>query len=75
MFEKIFGIDQKQKAKILGAIDCGAVRYLGGHKGLPLSVLSEMYFYEDRFELEANRISVYYSKIRDITNSNEQERC
>jgi hypothetical protein len=74
MFEKIFGIDQKKKAKILGAIDSGAVRYLGGHKAFPMPVLSEIYFYEDRFELEANQISVRYSKIRDITNSNELKR-
>ena len=74
MFEKIFGIDQKEKAKLLGAVDCGAVRYLGGHKAFPMPVLSEIFFYEDRFELEANQISVTYSKIKDITNSNEMKR-
>jgi hypothetical protein len=74
MFEKMFGIDQKKKAKILGAIDCGAVRYLGGHKAYPMPVLSEIYFYEDSFEIEANHISVRYSKIKDIINSNEMKR-
>jgi hypothetical protein len=32
MFDKVFGISQKKKAEMLGAIDYGAVRYLGGHK-------------------------------------------
>jgi hypothetical protein len=36
--------------------------------------LSEIYFYEERFEIETNHISVYYSKIKDITNSNEMKR-
>ena len=74
MFERVFGISQKQKSTILGAIDCGAIRYLGGHKAYPQPVLSEIYFYEDRFEIETNHISVHYSKIKDITNSNEMKR-
>jgi hypothetical protein len=37
-------------------------------------VLSEIYYYEDRFEIETNHISVHYSKIKDITNSNEMKR-
>ena len=50
------------------------VRYLGGHKAYPIPFLSEIYFYEDNFELETNHISIRYSKIKDITNSNEMKR-
>ncbi len=74
MFEKILGIDQKKKAKKLGAIDCGAVMYIGGHKAFPQPALSEIFFYEDRFELEPYHISVQYSKIKDIANSNDMKR-
>ena len=47
---------------------------MGGHKAYSQPVLSEIYFYEERFEIETNHISVYYSKIKDITNSNEMKR-
>lgn len=70
----MFGIDQKKKAKMLGAVDSGAVRYLGGHKAYAQPVLSEIYFYEDGFEIETNRIFVRYSTIKDITNSNKIDR-
>ena len=39
-----------------------------------MPVLCEVYFYRDRFEIEANQITVRYSKIKDITNSNEIDR-
>ena len=32
MFERVFGISQKQKSTMFGAIDFGAVRYLGDHR-------------------------------------------
>ena len=47
---------------------------MGGHKAYPQPVLSEIYFYEDGFEIETNHIFVRYSKIKDITNSNEIDR-
>lgn len=71
MFEKIFGMDQKKKAKKLGASDWGAVMCLGGHKAHPQPALSEIFFYEDRFELEPYHISVQYSKIKDIITSSK----
>ena len=74
MFERDFGISQKQKSTIFGAIYFGAVRYLGVSQGLSATSFSEIYFYEDRFEIETNHISVHYSKIKEITNSNEMKR-
>jgi hypothetical protein len=43
-------MNMKEKAKILGAFDCGFVQYIGGHKAFPQPKLCEIYFYEYRFE-------------------------
>ena len=40
----------KEKAKVLGAFDCGFVEYLGGHKAFPQPKACEIFFYEYRFE-------------------------
>ncbi len=48
--------------------------YIGGHKAFPQPALSEIFFHEDRFELEPYHISVQYSKIKDIANSNDMKR-
>lgn len=52
-------------------IDSGRIQYMGGHKAYPRPEWSDIYFYEDRFEIEVNCISVQYSKIIDIGNSND----
>jgi hypothetical protein len=76
MFEKIFGVDQKKKESMMKEkpIDSGRIQYMGGHKAYPRPEWSDVYFYEDRFEIEVNRISVKYSKIRDIGNSKDRKR-
>ena len=55
-------------------IDSGTVQYMGGHKAYPKPHWSEIFFYEDRFELEVYKISVSYSKIKNIGNSKERKR-
>lgn len=50
-----------EKAKILGAFNCDLVEYVGGHKAFAQQH-SEIFFYEDRFDIGAG-ISVKYSKI------------
>jgi hypothetical protein len=50
-------------------IESARIQYMGGHKAYPKPEWSDVYFYEDRFEIEVNRISVPYSKIMDIGNS------
>jgi hypothetical protein len=74
MFKKIFGVDQKKKESLMKEkpIDSGRIQYMGGHKAYPKPEWSDVYFYEDRFEIEVNRISVQYSKIIDIGNSNDR---
>jgi hypothetical protein len=74
MFKKIFGVDQKKKESLMKEkpIDSGRIQYMGGHKAYPKPEWSDIYFYEDRFEIEVNRISVQYSKIIDIGNSNDR---
>ena len=74
MFKKIFGVDQKKKESLMKEkpIDSGRIQYMGGHKAYPKPEWSDICFYEDRFEIEVNRISVEYSKIIDIGNSNDR---
>jgi hypothetical protein len=66
-------MNMREKARLLGALDCGFVTYLGGHKKFPQPILCEIFFYEHRFDI-GTEISVHYSKIKDITNSNEMKR-
>jgi hypothetical protein len=66
-------MNMKEKARMLGAIDYGFVEYIGGHKAFPQPTFCEIFFYEDRFDIGAG-ISVKYSKIKDLTNSNEMKR-
>ncbi len=55
-------------------LDSGRVQYMGGHKAYPKPQWTEIFFYEDRFEIDAYNISVSYSKIKDIGNSKEGKR-
>ena len=55
-------------------IDSGTVHYMGGHKAYPNPELTEIYFYEDRIVIYAYNITIPYSQIKDITNSNERKR-
>jgi hypothetical protein len=55
-------------------LDAGRVHYMGGHKAYPSPQWTEIYFYEDRFVLLNPNLTVYFSKIKDIANSNEMKR-
>lgn len=75
-FEKVFGADRnkrnsKMKDKV---IDSGRVQYMGGHKDYPQPQWTEVFFYEDRFELEVHNLTIPYAKIKDIGNSKESKR-
>ena len=76
IFEKVFGIDRKQAESMMKEppIESGQVQYMGGHKAYPSPLKSEIYFFEDRFVILACNITVYYDKIKDISNSNEKKR-
>jgi hypothetical protein len=70
-------MNMKEKARLMGALDGGYVQYIVGHKAFPQSKLCEIFFYEDRFDIEVAigaGISVEYSKIKNLTNSNEMKR-
>lgn len=76
IIKKVFGEDQKkvfQKMKE-PPLDSGRVHYMGGHKAYPSPQWTEIYFYEDRFVLLNPSLTVYFSKIKDIANSNEMKR-
>jgi hypothetical protein len=48
---------------------------MGGHKAFPKPVYTYIHFYHDRLELERyNGIKIYYSQIKDISNSDEKRR-
>lgn len=67
----------REKAKLLGAFDCGFVEYIGGHKAFPQQKSCEIFFYGHRFDIVVGigaGISVEYSKIKNLTNSNEMKR-
>lgn len=55
-------------------IDSGTVHYMGGHKAYPKPELTDIYFYEDRILIYSNGITIPYSQIKDISNSNEKKR-
>jgi len=76
IFEKVFGIDRKQAESMMKEppIESGEIQYMGGHKAYPSPMKSEIYFFEDRFKIVAYNITVYYAKIKNITNSNEKKR-
>jgi hypothetical protein len=44
------------------------------HKAYPKPHWTEIFFYEDRFELEVYNLTMPYSKIKDIGNSKESKR-
>jgi hypothetical protein len=55
-------------------IDSGGIVYMGGHKAFPKPTWGECYFYEDRMEIKPYDIRVSYSKIKEISNFNEEKR-
>ena len=55
-------------------IDSGSVQYIGGHKAYPKPLRTEIFFYDDRFEIADYDIKVYYNKIKNISNSSERKR-
>jgi hypothetical protein len=76
VFDKIFGVDQKKVEDAMKEkpIDSGPIRYMGGHKAYPSPSYTWIYFYEDRFLIEAYNLTVHYAKIKDIFNTNEKRR-
>jgi len=75
-FEKVFGVDRKKRDSVMKEkpLDSGPVEYLGGHKAYPKSILTEVFFYEDRFVIGTYNFTIYYSKIKDISNSKDRKR-
>jgi hypothetical protein len=73
---RVFGEDQKKVFQRMKdpPLDAGRVHYMGGHKAYPSPQWTEIYFYEDRFVLLNPNITVAFSKIKDIANSNEMKR-
>lgn len=76
LFEKVFGTDRRKRDSMMKEkpIDSGTVQYMGGHKAYPEPQRTEIFFYEDRFELEVHNLIIPYAKIKDIGNSKESRR-
>lgn len=73
LWDKVFGHQIKPE----GAekpFDHGPVFYVGGHKAYPKSTHSQIYFYEDRFELLPYKLKIYYKSNKNIDNSRERKR-
>jgi hypothetical protein len=55
-------------------IDNGPIQYMGGHKANPSSGYTWIFFYEDRLFIDGYNLTVYYTKIKDVFNTNEKRR-
>jgi len=54
-------------------LDQGEFHHLGGHKAYSSHPYSQIYFYEDRFELQPNKSKIYYNSIKKVENTNVKE--
>jgi hypothetical protein len=52
-------------------LDHGMVEYIGGHKAYPQSTYSEVYFYEDRIELQAYKLKIPFNQIKKVDSTRE----
>jgi hypothetical protein len=73
IWESIFGHQIKPEGPEK-PIDQGQVHYLGGHKAYPQPIYSQIYFYEDRIELQVYRLKIYFKSIKNVENVNEKKR-
>jgi hypothetical protein len=69
-FEAMFG----RKVKPEGTekpLEHGSVEYIGGHEACPQSTYSEIYFYEDRIELQAYKLKIPFNQIKNVDSTRE----
>ena len=59
LWHKVFGHQIKPEGMEI-PLDQGQVHYLGGHKAYPSHAYSQIYFYEDRFELQIYKLKIYF---------------
>jgi hypothetical protein len=72
-FEAMFG----RKVKPEGTekpLEHGSVEYIGGHEACPQSTYSEIYFYEDRIELQAYKLKIPFNQIKNVDSTREWKR-
>ena len=73
LWHKVFGHQIKPEGTEK-PLDQGQVFYVGGHKAYPKSTYSQIYFYDDRMEIQVYKIKIYFKSIKNIDNSRERKR-
>lgn len=70
----MFRLGKHKKEPPEKPIDSGIFHHLGGHKMYPQPQWTNISLFPDRFEVEYYHLKIPYSKIKDVSNSNERKR-